>query len=75
MTPAQVEAMCPRDGETRCSGALAGWIWATADQVKAVMGLYEPAILTADPPSVGGPEYLLSASEFIADWACGCGAR
>ena len=58
MTPDQVAAMCPRDGETRCSGALSGWIWATADQVKEVMGLYAPAILTADPPSVGGPEYL-----------------
>ena len=46
---------------------LTGWIWATADQVKAVMGLYEPAILTADPPSVGGPEYLMSAMEFITD--------
>ena len=72
MTPAQVAAFCPRDGETRCSGSvgtrdLTGWIWATADQVKALMGLYEPAILTADPPSVGGPEYLFSASEFIAD--------
>jgi hypothetical protein len=31
------------------------------------MGLYEPAILTADPPVVSGPEYLFSASEFIAD--------
>ena len=68
----QVAAVCPRDGESRCSGIagsrdLTGWVWATADQVKALMGLYEPAILTADPPSVGGPEYLMSASEFIAD--------
>jgi hypothetical protein len=67
MTPDSVAAMCPRDGETRCTGALSGWIWATADQVEDLMGLYAPAILAADPPSVGGPEYLLPASEFIAD--------
>jgi hypothetical protein len=63
----QVAAMCPRDGVTRCSGALSGWIWATADQVEQVLGLYAPEILTAESSSVGGPEYLLLASEFIAD--------
>jgi Ca2+-binding RTX toxin-like protein len=67
MTVDQVASMCPRDGQTRCSGALSGWVWATADQVKAVMGLYAPEILTAESSSVGGPEYFLLASEFIAD--------
>jgi hypothetical protein len=67
MTVDQVAAVCPRDGVTPCSGALSGWIWATADQVKEVMGLYAPAILTAEPPSVGGPEYFMLAAEFITD--------
>jgi hypothetical protein len=41
--------------------ALTGWVWATAAQVVALMGEYEPAVLTANPPSVSGPQYFLSA--------------
>jgi Ca2+-binding RTX toxin-like protein len=63
----QVAEMCPRDGETRCTGVLSGWIWATADQVRAVMGLYEPAILTAEPPEASGPEQFWTAAEFLTD--------
>ena len=53
--------MCPRDGVSRCSGSiggrnLTGWVWATDAQVVELMGHYVPAILTADPPSVSGPE-------------------
>jgi Ca2+-binding RTX toxin-like protein len=74
LTPDQVAQVCPRDGETRCSGSigardLSGWVWATGAQVHALMGLYEPAILTADPPVVDGPEYLLSAMDFLDDMA------
>ena len=74
LTPDQVAQVCPRDGETRCAGSvgskdLTGWVWATGAQVHALMGLYEPAILTADPPVVGGPEYLGSAMGFLEDMA------
>jgi RTX calcium-binding nonapeptide repeat (4 copies) len=74
LTPDQIAQVCPRDGETRCSGTvgnrdLSGWVWATGAQVHALMGLYEPAILTADPPAVSGPEYLGSAMEFLEDMA------
>ena len=72
MTWSQVAAVCPRDGATRCSGAigtrdLTGWIWATDAQVVALMGHYLPAILTADPPSVSGPEHLITAIGFLED--------
>ena len=74
LTPDQVAQVCPRDGETRCAGSvgsrdLTGWVWATGAQVRALMGLYEPAIVTADPPVVGGPEYLGSAMGFLEDMA------
>src|SRR4051812_40656540 len=67
----QVASICPQDGVTPCSGSigpsrdLTGWTWATSDQVVAFMGAYEPAILTASPPSVAGPEYFFSASGFL----------
>jgi hypothetical protein len=66
LSPADVAQVCPRDGQTPCAGSvggrdLTGWVWATADQVVAFMGLYDPAILTAQPPSVGGPEHLMTA--------------
>ena len=43
----QVAAICPRDGETPCSGSigtkvLTGWIWATDDQVVELMGASSP---------------------------------
>jgi hypothetical protein len=43
VTWSQIAAICPRDGESRCSGSLGtrdltGWIWATGDQVRALMG-------------------------------------
>jgi Ca2+-binding RTX toxin-like protein len=71
MTPTQVAQVCPRDGETRCSGSvgtrsLTGWVWATADQVRELFGLYAPAILTADPPSVSGSEYYGAAIDFMS---------
>ena len=74
LTPSEVAQVCPRGGKTRCSGSigardLSGWVWATAAQVQALMGRYEPAILTADPTVVGGPEYLFSAMGFLEDMA------
>ncbi|HXV03427.1 MAG TPA: calcium-binding protein [Gaiellaceae bacterium] len=72
VTAAEVAQVCPQDGATRCSGSIGGrlftdWIWATADQVVGLMGNYEPAILTADPPSIAGPDYFLPAMNFHAD--------
>ena len=68
----QVAQVCPLDGETRCAGSvggkdLTGWVWATADQVVALFGLYDPAILTAESPSVGGAEHFGMAVEFLTD--------
>jgi hypothetical protein len=68
----QVAQVCPRDGVTPCSGSigtrvLTGWVWATDAQVVALMGNYEPAILTANPPSVSGGPYFGSAQAFLAD--------
>jgi hemolysin type calcium-binding protein len=72
VTWSQVAAVCPTDGASRCSGVaggrdLTGWIWATDDQVVDLMGAYAPQLLTADPPSVSGPEYLFSAMTFLDD--------
>ena len=72
LTAAQVAQVCPPDGVTPCSGSigarvLTGWIWATAPQVRDLMGAYEPALLTADPPAVGGEPYFGSAMTFVED--------
>jgi hemolysin type calcium-binding protein len=68
----QVAGICPRDGATPCSGSigtkvLTGWVWATDAQVVELMGIYEPAILTADPPTLSGPEYFQTAAGFLSD--------
>jgi Ca2+-binding RTX toxin-like protein len=72
LTWAQLASVCPRDGETRCSGSIGsrnldGWIWATDAQVIELMAHYEPAILSAEPPSLSGPEYVLQAMSFVED--------
>jgi hypothetical protein len=72
LTAAQVAQVCPRDAVTRCSGSIGprdftGWIWASKAQVLELMGHYEPAILTADPPAVGGEAYFGSAMTFVDD--------
>ena len=70
LTPDQIAQVCPRDGYSRCSGSvggrdLSGWVWATGPQVRALMGLFDPAILTADPPVVGGPDHFGTAMMFL----------
>jgi len=67
VTAAQVAAVCPRDGVSRCTGQYSGWIWATDAQVIALMGHYEPSILTADPPSVSGVPVMFTAMNFLTD--------
>ena len=68
----RVAGICPRDGSTPCSGAigstdLIGWVWGTDAQVVALLGRYAPAILTANPPVVAGPEYMLMATGFLGE--------
>jgi hypothetical protein len=68
----EVAHICPRDGATPCSGSigsrvLTGWIWATDAQVIELLGNYEPAILTANPPSVSGPADFALAAGFLAE--------
>src|SRR5262245_15593248 len=63
-----VAQVCPRDGVTPCNGVvggrdLRGWIWGTAEQVTALLALFEPDILTA--PTVSGPQYFFSAENFF----------
>jgi Ca2+-binding RTX toxin-like protein len=72
LTWGEVAAVCPTDGASRCHGVaggrdLSGWIWATQAQVIALMGAYDPAILDADPPSIGGVEHLFAAIAFVDD--------
>jgi hypothetical protein len=66
----QIASVCPRDGETPCSGTvggkvLTGWVWATDEQVIEFMGRYAPDLLTADPPQVSGPQYFVQALGFL----------
>jgi RTX calcium-binding nonapeptide repeat (4 copies) len=70
LTPAQIATVCPRDGETRCSGVagnrdLSEWVWATGDQVHALLARYEPALLAEGTRSVSGPEYWGGAYMFL----------
>ena len=70
VTAAQLAAVCPRDGESRCSGTagnrnVSGWIWATDAPGARADGPLRAALLDADPPQVAGPEYLVSALTFV----------
>ena len=66
-----ITEICPQDGQSPCSGTigsrdLTGWVWATGAQVRELFGLYDPAILTAEPPTVGGAEHFGLAIGFLA---------
>ena len=68
----QVAEICPRDGETPCSGAIGAkgsrvGSGERMPQVVDLLGSYEPAILTADPPAVSGPEQFLLAAGFLGE--------
>ncbi len=72
VTWSEVAQICPRDGVTPCSGTIRQqnfntWVWATPDQVVALMGHYAPEILTANPPSVGGEAYFGQAYTFLSE--------
>ena len=72
LTASQVAQVCPRDGVTPCSGAIGPrsfdtWVWATADQVLALMSPYAPELLTAVPPFVSGEAYFWPASAFLSE--------
>lgn len=38
----QIASLCPKDGITPCSGGLAGWTWATKQQVIELFQKYQP---------------------------------
>ncbi len=64
----QVATVCATDGATPCAGSvggrdLSGWTWATQDQVRQLMGYFEPAIVAS--PCIGGPAYFLSAMGMV----------
>jgi hypothetical protein len=68
----QAAEHCPRDGITPCTGSIGNlsldtWIWATDAQVVALMGLYEPTILTASPPVLAGDAYFFTGNSFLQD--------
>ena len=64
----QLAAICPRDGQTACSGSagaadLTGWVWATDAQVLTLFSYTEPAII--GNRSIGGQAYFGSAQSFL----------
>ncbi|MBK6939649.1 MAG: hypothetical protein IPH13_05470 [Planctomycetes bacterium] len=64
----QVDAVCPNDGVTPCSGMLSGvntdgWVWATQMQVMELVSETVPEI--ADTPSVRGSAYDLHGLSFF----------
>lgn len=64
----QVDAVCPTDGVTPCSGMLGGvntdgWVWATQTQVMELFSETVPEI--ADTLSVGGSAYVLQGLSFF----------
>jgi Ca2+-binding RTX toxin-like protein len=72
LTRAQVATVCPTDGVTPCSGSvgghnLSGWVWATADQVRALMDDYGPALSDPAVPAVTGIEGFFAASAFLGE--------
>lgn len=68
LTWTQVAAVCPRDGASPCTGnvgatSLAGWVWATDEQVVQLIARYEPAILTNRV--LNGPAYDAGIARFF----------
>lgn len=67
----QIDALCPNDGATPCSGSLGGadlggWVWATQQQVKELLAQFAPEI--AQLPAVGGPGYVLPGLFFFGEF-------
>lgn len=56
---ATVQSLCPTDGITPCTGALAGWVWGTETQVNALAVTYGLGV------TVGGRSYFLPALRFV----------
>ena len=65
----QVAQVCPADGVTPGQGSVggrdfSGWVWATRDQVRTMLGRIEPRLV--GNLSVQGPEYLFTALNFLS---------
>ena len=71
LTPSQLALVCPGDGINPCTGnvgttTLAGWVWATDEQVVKLLSKYTPAILTNR--SLSGDAYGPAVSAFFTDF-------
>jgi hypothetical protein len=59
----QVAAICPTDG-TPCTGSLAGWTWASQQDVLELFAEFAPDII--EQGAVGGPAYTLAGLGFTS---------
>jgi hypothetical protein len=67
----QVDALCPVDGVTPCSGVLSGvditgYVWATKAQVQELLAEFLPAM--AESETEGAPAYVLPALGFFGSF-------
>ncbi len=67
----EVRAVCPTDGRTPCSGTvgdtdLTDWVWASAEQVLALLAVSEPDLLTSEFSLVTGSAYFGSAADLVS---------
>ncbi len=72
LTWAQISTVCPTDGVTPCAGSigtvdLTGWVWATSAQVLELLDDYQPALDTANPPYMAGPDQFGAGAGFLND--------
>jgi hypothetical protein len=68
---ATVDAACPNDGVTPCTGTvmgvnLDGYVWATKEQVQELFAEFAPEMASAE--SLGGPAYTLPALGFFGSF-------
>lgn len=81
LTHDQISAVCPTDGASACQGVLAGvdlkkWIWATEPQVRALFGLYAPAMLdpTVSSLAVSSGRFMTDFTPTFDQLVGGCGS-
>jgi hypothetical protein len=66
----EISSVCPTDGQTPCSGSvgdvdLSNWVWASSEQVLALMALTQPILLTSEFSFLSGPEYFAAAAAIV----------
>lgn len=70
-TWASIDALCPVDGVTTCSGTLGGvditgYVWATQEQVQGLFAEFLPEM--AESETLGAPGYVLPALGFFGSF-------